>query len=79
MNSCCGWNIQIDHEPAWGNLFLVPSGRAAEFRGVLLAYLGDLELARKMAGLRPILGRLPGGVAVYQALRWVYQTLLNRS
>ena len=69
----------LDHEPAWGNLFFVPRGRAEEFRGVLLSYLGDLELARKMAGLRSLLGRLPGGVAVYHTLRRVYQILLNRS
>jgi len=69
----------LDHEPAWGNLFFVPRGRTAEFRGVLLFYLKDLELSRKIAALRSLLGRLPGGVALYHALRRVYQTLLNRS
>jgi FkbM family methyltransferase len=69
----------LDHDPAWGNLFFVPRGRAVEFRGVLLSYLKDLELSRKIAALRSLLGRLPGGVALYHALRRVYQTLLNRS
>jgi FkbM family methyltransferase len=69
----------LDHEPAWGNLFFVPRGRAAEFRGVLSSYLGDLELSRKMAGLRSLMGKLPGGMALYHALHRIYKSLLNWS
>ena len=69
----------LDHEPAWGNLFFVPRGRAAEFSGVLSSYLTDLELSRKIAGLQSLLEALPGGKILYKALCRVYQTLLKRS
>lgn len=68
----------LDHDPAWGNLFFVPSGKVVQFRRALGAYLSDLELIRRLGVFGSLLGRMPGGMVLYGAVRRAHQTLFNR-
>ena len=68
----------LDHDPAWGNLFFVPSGQVVQFQRALAAYLSDLEVTRRLGVFGSLLERMPGGMVLYGAVHRVYQTLFSR-
>ena len=67
----------LDHDPAWGNLFFVPSGHVVQFRRALAAYLSDLEVTKRLGVFGSFLEKMPGGMVLYGAVHRVYQTLFS--